>query len=123
LPIEKAFQLHKDFIKKLGFQHPLKEGEESTYLKTKQEIIDAYTAGNRTTNLLRAYIYLSSLEGDFAQRDTLLKELCTVDASTCEQTLADVSVTGLVRDSQGKPLPKMTVEILGTEYKTLTDAK
>lgn len=123
LPIEKAFQLHKDYIKKLGFHPHLKEGEESVYLKTKQEIIDAYAAGNRTTNLLRAYIYLTSLESDFAQRDILIKELCAVDSSTCEKTLTDVTVTGLVRDSQGKALSNITVEILGTKYQTITDTK
>lgn len=123
LPGEKAAKLHKEYIKKLGFQGPLKEGEESTYLKTKQWIIDAYVAGNRTANLLRAYIYLTSLESDFIQRDTLVKELCEVDSSTCENSLTDVTISGLARDSQWKTLPNITIEILGTKYQTITDAK
>lgn len=72
---------------------------------------------------MRAYIYLTSLESDFAQRDILIKELCVVDSSTCEQTLTDVTVTGIVRDSQGKALSNITVEILGTKYQTITDTK
>ncbi len=123
LPIEKAFQLHKDYVKKLGYQKHLQPGETSTYLSTRQEIIDAYMAGNRTTNLLRAYIYLTSLESDFNQRDSLIKELCSIDPTTCQQTLTDVSITGIVRDSQGKPLSNVTVEILGTKNQTITDAK
>ncbi len=123
LPGEKAAKLNKEYIKKLGFQTPLKEWEESTYLKTKQEIIDAYAAGNRTTNILRAYIYLTSLESDFTQRDILVKELCEIDPSTCEKSLTDVTISGIARDSQGKTLPNITVEVLGTKYQTITDAK
>ena len=62
IPLQEAINLHENYIQKLGFHPHLKEGEESVYLTTKQQIIDAYNAGNRTVNILRAYIYLTSLE-------------------------------------------------------------
>lgn len=49
-------------------------GKETKYLvEKKQKLIDAYNTGNRSLNVIRTYIYLAGLEGDFATKSTLEK--------------------------------------------------
>jgi hypothetical protein len=63
---DQSLQLDTDYISNFrldGFTDP---GEDTKYLTEKQKLIDAYNAGDRSLNLLRAYIYLTWLEGNFA---------------------------------------------------------
>lgn len=70
---------------------------------------------------MRSYIYLSGFEGDFTERDRAITTLCTVHSSVCDELLADVLITGSVKDISGKPLAKIEVHVLGTDQKVFTD--
>lgn len=57
-----SLKLDTDYISHFrldGFTDP---GNETKYLVEKKKLVDAYNAGDRSLNLLRAYIYLSGLE-------------------------------------------------------------
>lgn len=66
----------------------------------KRAIIEQYKNGKRETNLLRAYVYLSGFEGDFAQRDEVVRALCEKDSVVCEKFYAQVALSGAVKDTQ-----------------------
>ena len=118
---EQSLRLESDYISNLRLHGATQPGERSIYFDTKKNILDAYSKGDRSVNLLRAYIYLSTLEGNASMRDTLEKELCQTDPTTCQRALAHVTVSGLVRDSLGHPLEGVSVEVLGADHKTLSD--
>ena len=61
-PFEESLQLDADYISHFRLDGLAVQGEESKYLVEKKKLFDEYNAGNRSINLLRAYIYLSSLE-------------------------------------------------------------
>lgn len=98
-------------------------GKETKYLVEKQKLIDSYKTGNRSLNVIRTYIYLSGLEGDFATKNTLEKELCQLYPDTCAASVVQASISGAVRTSLGKPIADATVEVLGTSHTTTTDAQ
>lgn len=54
-------------------------------------------------------------------KNTLTKELCQADPTTCQKATTHVTVSGVVRDSLGHALPGVSVEVLGTEFKTTAD--
>jgi hypothetical protein len=120
-PHEEALQLEHDYIKWLRLSAPTPPGSESLYLKERGDIIDAYKNGDRSIQLLRAYIYLATLEGDFETKEKLEKELCTIDTDICEKSLTKVLISGFVRDQNWKPISWATVEVLGTQYRVSSD--
>lgn len=63
-------------------------------------------------NLLRAYIYLTGLEGDFATKNALEKELCQKYADICTVSVISVSISGRVQNSLGKPISGAIIEVL-----------
>lgn len=68
---DQSLQLDTDYISNFrldGFTDP---GEETKYLTEKQKLIEAYNNGDRSLSLLRAYIYLTGLEGNFSMKSTL----------------------------------------------------
>lgn len=99
-----SLELDKKYINNFRLDGFREQGEESTYLVEKKKLIDTYMSGNRTLNILRSYLYLMSLEGNFAQRDILEKEYCTLHALFCRASLTRVSVSGIVTDEFSKPL-------------------
>lgn len=118
---DQSLQLDVDYISNFrldGFTDP---GEETKYLTEKQKLVEAYNKGDRSLNLLRAYIYLTGLEGNFSMKSTLEAELCKLYADTCSDALAEASITGTVTDSSGKPRSGVTVEVLGTKHFATTD--
>lgn len=118
---DQSLQLDLNYISNFrldGFTEP---GEESKYLTEREKLIAAYKAGDRSLNLIRAYIYLAGLEGDFIMKSTLEGELCKLYAETCTAAIVEASVSGVVTDSKGKPLSGVTVEVLGTKHFTTTD--
>jgi hypothetical protein len=48
---------------------------------------------------MRAYIYMTAQEGDFVERERVIKEFCR-DAEMCKEFMADISITGVVRNPQ-----------------------
>ena len=119
--MEQSLRLQSEYINGLRLHGATQPGERSIYFDTKDTIIQAYKKWDRSVNLLRAYIYLSTLEGDFSMKNTLTKELCQADATTCQKATTHVTVSGVVRDSLGHALPGVSVEVLGTEFKTTAD--
>lgn len=120
---DESLKLDRNYIDNFrldGFTDP---GEETKYLVEKKKLIDLYNSGDRSLNLIRAYIYLSSLEGDFAMRGILEKELCELYPDVCSISAAQASISGVVRTSTGKPISGATVEVLGTKHTVLTDAQ
>lgn len=103
-PHEEALELDSDHIMRLRLHAPTPPGAQSIYLKEKNKIIAAYNAGDRSVKLLRAYIYLATLEGDFDAKENLEKELCKIDSKICEESLTKVFISGLVRNHTGKPV-------------------
>lgn len=101
-----------------GFTDP---GEATPYLVEREKLVKAYEGGDRSLNLIRAYIYLASLEGNFALKSTLEAELCKLYPATCSATLVEASISGVVTDSNGKPRPNVMVEALGTKHFVATD--
>jgi len=67
-------------------------------------MIDAYARGERSLNLIRAYIYLAGLEGDFTMKNTLEKELCQLYPEVCSSSDVQVTVSGVVRTLQDQPI-------------------
>ncbi|MCB9806993.1 carboxypeptidase regulatory-like domain-containing protein [Candidatus Peribacteria bacterium] len=120
---EESLQLDSDYIKKLRLHGYTNPGETSIYMQQKQDIVDAYKSGDRSINLLRAYAYLSAFEADFQTRDTIMEELCRKNTTTCDKFYTQVSASGVVRDSLGKPISEATVEVIGTAQKTTTDRR
>lgn len=118
---EDSLKLDNDYITHFRLDGFTKTGDKSKYMVEKKKLIDAYNAGDRTLNLLRAYIYLSGLEGDFVTKDALEKELCQKYADICTVSVIHASITGRVQNSSGKPISGAVVEVLGTHHKTTTD--
>jgi hypothetical protein len=118
---DQSLQLDTNYISNFrldGFTDP---GEDTKYLIEKQKLIDAYNAWDRSLNLIRAYIYLTWLEGNFAMKSTLEAELCKLHAETCAASLVEAAIIGTVTDSNGKPRSNVTVEVLGTKHFATTD--
>lgn len=90
--LDVANELRAKYIDGLGFHVDTAQGTKSTYLKTKKDILDAYQSGNRSPNLMRAYIYLVAQEGDFAEKERLVKEFCK-SAEMCKEFIAQISIT------------------------------
>jgi hypothetical protein len=111
-PFEESLQLDSQHIANFRLHGMTKTGEESVYLREKNTVRDAYNAGDRSINILRAYLYLSALEGDFDMKSKLETELCTVAPETCQKSLVPVTVSGVVRDSLGKNLSGVVIELL-----------
>ncbi len=68
---DQSLQLDLNYISNFrldGFTDP---GEETKYLTEREKLIKAYKGGDRSLNLIRAYIYLAGLEGDFVIKSTL----------------------------------------------------
>lgn len=120
--LDAANELRAKYIDGLGFHVDTAQGTKSTYLKTKKDILDAYQSGNRSPNLMRAYIYLVAQEGDFAEKERLVKEFCK-STEMCKEFIAQISITWIVRNPQWKPIASASVEVLGTPHKTTTNAK
>jgi hypothetical protein len=118
-----SLDLDKNYIANFRLDGFTNSGEESNYVVEKKNLKDAYNAGDRSLNLIRAYIYLSTLEGDFVMKSTLEDELCKLYADICSVSIVQASVAGLVRDSLWKPLSWVVIEILGTKHTTQTDTQ
>ncbi len=67
------------------------QGQESSYIQKKEEIVTKY-AKEPDENVLRSYIYLTSLEGDFLKNREAQEKLCKQYPDTCEQSRAQVSL-------------------------------
>lgn len=61
-PFDESLQLDAEYISHFRLDGLSQPGEESKYLVEKKKLLDQYNAGNRSINVLRAYIYLASLE-------------------------------------------------------------
>ena len=122
-PFEASLKLESDYIANLRLRGLTDPGKESLYLVEKKNIVSAYDSGDRSLNVLRAYIYLSALEGDFQTKERLESEMCQLFAEECSASLVQTSVTGVVQNSLGKALPGVTVEVLGTKHTTISDAQ
>lgn len=59
---EDSLKLDTDYIAHFRLDGFTAVGQENKYLGTKKKLVDAYNAGDRSLNLLRAYIYLTGLE-------------------------------------------------------------
>ncbi len=70
-PFEESLALESDYIANLRLRGLIDPGEESLYLVEKKNIVSGYDSGDRSLNILRAYIYLSALEGDFQTKERL----------------------------------------------------
>ena len=57
--------LYSTYIRGLWFHADTHTGDKSTYQTTRKSIIDAYANGDRSSNLMRAYIYLLTQEWNF----------------------------------------------------------
>jgi Carboxypeptidase regulatory-like domain len=117
-----SLKLDKDYISHFRLDGFTKTGQETQYLTEKEKLVSAYNRGERSLNLIRAYIYLTGLEGDFTMKNTLEKELCELYPDVCGVAVVQASVSGVVRNSVGKPISNAVVEVLGTNHKTTTDA-
>lgn len=60
--LDAANELRSKYTDGLAVNGDVPPGGVSTYLTTKKSIIDAYRSGDRSKNLIRAYIYLTSQE-------------------------------------------------------------
>jgi len=97
-------KLEFDHIANLRLHGYTQQGSKSIYFKEKESIIAAYNGGDRSQNILRAYIYLTTLEADFETKAKLEKELCDTYPDTCHASLVKVNVSGAVHNSLGKAL-------------------
>ncbi len=107
-----SLDLDKNFINNFRLDGFTEQGETSVYLTEKKKLEDAYLAGDRSLNTLRAAIYLTSLEGDFSRKSLLEEEFCTLFSALCQGAISEVVISGLVTDSSSEPLVGALVEVL-----------
>lgn len=89
--MDKANELRTKYIDGLAVNGDVPPGGKSVYLATKKNILDAYGAGDRSENLMRAYIYLTAQEGNFVEKEKALNELCE-KPQNCEDFLAEIHI-------------------------------
>lgn len=59
---DQSLQLDLNYINHFRLDGFIDPGQESKYLTEKEKLVQAYNKGDRSLNLLRAYIYLTGLE-------------------------------------------------------------
>lgn len=119
-PFADSLVLDREYISQLGlwWQTPL--NEESVYMKKRDEIFSRFQSGERSHQILRSYMYLSSLEWNY---DTMKdgESLLCEKQEACSDYFTDVLVTGKVVDQNGRLVRNARIDILGSPHTTFTD--
>jgi hypothetical protein len=89
--LDAANELRTKYIEGLGFHADDIQGEKSRYLTTRKSIIDTYNSGDRSPNLMRAYMYMTAQEGNFTEREKIMKEFCK-DEKQCREFMAQIEI-------------------------------
>lgn len=109
--LDKANELNSRYIYGLGFHGDPILGVKSKYLTTKEEIVNAYNRGDRSVNLMRAYIYMLAQEGNFVTKEKIIRELC-VQEELCKEFITDILITGVIKTPRGEIIKGATVQVL-----------